>query len=96
MSVLSFALIAGNNLILDFFLEDDDVDYHNLLAAQAAVSSPDTPSSKVANIFKGVESAITDKIVSETNAVFKFVVGGVYHHVAVLFTYSLLFTTVLY
>lgn len=41
-----YAVQPGNNLILDFFLEDDDVDYHNLLAAQAAVSSPDTPSSK--------------------------------------------------
>ena len=66
-------------MILDFFLEDidDNVVYDQLKENVAAATSADTPSSKVANIFKGVESAITDKIVSETQAVFKFVVGGV-------------------
>jgi len=73
-----YAVAPGTPLILDFFLEDidDNVVYDQLKENAAAATSADTPSSKVANIFKGVESAITDQIVSETQAVFKFVVGG--------------------
>jgi len=71
-----YAVSPGTPLILDFFLEDIDDNVVYDQHAEIAAASADTPSSKVANIFKAVESAITDKIVSETQAVFKFVVGG--------------------
>lgn len=42
----------------------------------APAATPAAPVSKIAGVFKNVESAITDKIVSETKAVFKFVISG--------------------
>jgi NAD(P)-dependent dehydrogenase (short-subunit alcohol dehydrogenase family)/putative sterol carrier protein len=72
-----YAVKPGTPLILDFFLEDNDVaDFHEPLKQNAAASAPEAPSSKIAGVFKNVETAITDDVVASTKGVFKFVVTG--------------------
>jgi len=74
-----YAVEPGKPLMLDFFLEDSDVEFQQQLDKQGklkkAESTAPSKTSEVENIFNQISSIVDKKIVEDVNGVFKFQVG---------------------
>ena len=67
-----YAVSPGTPLILDFFLEDTDMELKSQLHQKATSAAY---SNKIADVFQKVEATLTKDIVGSTSGVFKFVVA---------------------
>jgi len=74
-----YAIKPGTDLILDFFLEDSDVEFQQQVTSAGKLSKAAKPPNKsdaaVTNIFEQIKLITNEKIVKETNGIFKFKVG---------------------
>jgi len=74
-----YAVSPGTPLILDFFLEDSDMEAEAQAIQKMASSSSAVPSDasvKIEGIFKKVQAAGTEEVVGTTKGVYKFVITG--------------------
>jgi len=70
-----YAIEPGKPLILDFFLEDSDVEFQQQLTEDGKVTkAKDT--SKLTAIFDKIKLVMNEEIVKETGGIFKFQVDG--------------------
>lgn len=73
-----YAVSPGTPLILDFFLEDSDMETEAeamQLSSSASSASADA-SGKIAKIFESVRAAGTPEVVGTTKGVYKFIITG--------------------
>lgn len=80
-----YAVEPGKPLMLDFFLEDSDVEFQQQLDESGKLTAAKPPASKqssaagganVKKVFSKIKSVMSEKIVSETKGIFKFQISG--------------------
>nr|CAB3254385.1 hydroxysteroid dehydrogenase-like protein 2 [Phallusia mammillata] len=72
-----YAVEPGKPLILDFFLDNIEVDFESQIRqALQQGQQGSTGGSEVAQVFKSIEAAMSEEVVSQTGGIFKFVLPG--------------------
>ena len=72
---LNINLIAGRPLVLDFFLEDSELEFQAQLENLEESSAP-PQNSELSKIFQDIEKALSTSLVAKVGGIIKFKING--------------------